>query len=199
MNFLAHAVLAGPDPWMRLGGFLGDFVHGQPPVAWPPALRRGLYLHRAIDGFTDRHPAVVDARASFGPPYRRFAGIGLDLWFDHCLALDFARWTGLDLADYSAALLRLLCEHDAWLTPDLRRLCGYMQAHGLPAGYADPQQLQRSLLGISRRLSRANPLADMLPQLQRRSQQLQPVFEALFLDLQHYAADWRRCAERGDA
>ncbi|MHC1480736.1 acyl carrier protein phosphodiesterase [Frateuria aurantia] len=188
MNFLAHAVLAGPDPWMQLGGFLGDFVHGAAPASWPPALRRGLALHRAIDGFTDRHPAVVAARRGFAAPYRRFAGIGLDIWFDHCLALDFTRWSGRELAEYSVELQDLLYRHDPWLTPDLRRFRSYMQTHRLPAGYADPEQLQQVLAGVSRRLRFANPLATMLPLLQQRAPELQAVFEHLFGDLQVFVA-----------
>ena len=197
MNFLAHAVLAGPDPWLRLGGFLGDFVHGPPAPAWPLGLQQGVRLHRAIDGFTDRHPSVVAARRSFVAPYRRFAGIGLDIWFDHCLALDFPRWTGQSLAEYSLELQALLCSHDVWLTPELRRFRGYMQAHHLPAGYADPVELQAALSGISRRLRFANPLAEMLPQLQIRSQALQPVFETLFGDLQDFAREWLQADTSG--
>ncbi len=192
MNFLAHAVLAGPDPWLRLGGFLGDFLHGAPPEHWPRELRRGVLLHRAIDGFTDRHPDVVEARHSFQPPYRRFAGIALDVWFDHCLARDFTRWTGLPLAEYSDELLALLHGHDRWLTPELRRFREYMQLHRLPAGYADADCLQQVLAGLSRRLRFANPLAHMLVPLQARSKALQPVFERLFDDLLVFACDWRQ-------
>ena len=48
MNHLAHALLAGDDEWLQLGGMLGDFVHGQPdPELFPPRVIAGIRLHRA--------------------------------------------------------------------------------------------------------------------------------------------------------
>ncbi len=93
MNHLAHALLAGDDEWLLLCGMLGDFVHGQPvPQLFPSRVIAGIRLHGAIDVYTDAHPEVLAAKAQLPPPYRRYAGILLDMWFDHCLARDFGRW-----------------------------------------------------------------------------------------------------------
>ena len=61
-----------------------DFWRGAPDPAWPAALAAGVRLHRRVDVHTDAHPAVRAARALFVPPLRRYAGIALDVWFDHC-------------------------------------------------------------------------------------------------------------------
>ena len=145
MNHLAHVLLAGDDELLQLGGLMGDFVRGTPDPALPPGLAAGIHLHRAIDGFTDNHPAVVAARAMFEPPYRRYAGILLDMWFDHCLARDFARWSPVPLEAFSDGVRALLHRRDALLPDDLRRFRGYMEAHGLPAGYADRTEIGRAL------------------------------------------------------
>ena len=63
MNHLAHALLAGDDEGLRLGGLMGDFVHGQPDPALPERVIAGIRLHRAIDVYTDSHPEVAQARA----------------------------------------------------------------------------------------------------------------------------------------
>ena len=42
MNTLAHLVLAGPDPDLRLGAFLGDFLPGPLPGPHAPGLAQGL-------------------------------------------------------------------------------------------------------------------------------------------------------------
>lgn len=34
MNFLAHALLSGPDPALRVGGLMGDFIKGPLPGAF---------------------------------------------------------------------------------------------------------------------------------------------------------------------
>lgn len=191
MNHLAHALLAGDDEWLQLGGMLGDFVHGQPdPQQLPPRVIAGVRLHRAIDVYTDAHPEVLAAKALLPPPYRRYAGILLDMWFDHCLARDFPRWSAQPLDERSAALRALLHRHDALLPPELRRFRGYMEAHGLPAGYADRAVLGRALAGIGQRLSRANPLDSALPVLVQREVALQERFDAFFPQLQEFARDW---------
>ena len=94
MNYLAHALLAGPHPEMVLGGLMGDFVKGRIGDDWPEPLRGGLLLHRRIDRYTDEHRVVAASRARFPPPRRRFAGIVVDVCFDHFLARDFERWSG---------------------------------------------------------------------------------------------------------
>ena len=196
MNHLAHAWLAGTDEGMRLGGVLGDFVRGAPDPALPVAVREGIALHRAIDGYTDQHPQVLAARALFEPPYRRYAGIALDMWFDHCLARDFGRWSTLPLAQFSSELRALLQRYDALLPAAARRFVQYMQANDLPAGYADPQVLGQALAGIGQRLQRANPLAQMLPVLQRLDAPLQAHFEQFFPQLQRFAGDWVATRQR---
>ncbi|MHB1059201.1 MAG: acyl carrier protein phosphodiesterase [Rhodanobacter sp.] len=191
MNHLAHALLAGDDEALRLGGMLGDFVHGRPEaLPLPPRVIDGIRLHRAIDAYTDAHAEVLAAKALLPSPYRRYAGILLDMWFDRCLARDFTRWSAQPLAPYSDALRALLWRQDALLPPALRRFRGYMELHGLPAGYADDAVLGEALAGIGQRLSRANPLDSALPVLLEREAGLQECFEAFFPELQGFARDW---------
>ncbi|MFC5436669.1 ACP phosphodiesterase [Rhodanobacter umsongensis] len=191
MNHLAHALLAGDDEQLQLGGMLGDFLHGRAEtILLPRPVIDGIRLHRAIDVYTDGHPEVLAAKALLPPPYRRYAGILLDMWFDHCLAREFSRWAAGPLDDYSAALRALLHRQDALLPPALRRFRGYMDAHDLPAGYADRTTLGKALTGIGQRLSRANPLDVALPVLAQRDALLQPHFEAFFPRLKEFAQDW---------
>lgn len=191
MNHLAHALLAGDDEALQLGGMLGDFVHGQPDGSlFPSRVIAGIRLHRAIDVYTDAHPEVLAAKALLPSPYRRYAGILLDMWFDRCLARDFPRWSAQPLPEYSAALRALLWRQDALLPPALRRFRGYMETHDLPAAYTDDDLLGEALGGIGQRLRRANPLASALPVLQQREAQLQPRFEAFFPQVREFARAW---------
>lgn len=191
MNHLAHALLAGDDEALRLGGMLGDFVHGPlDRVALPSRVVDGIRLHRAIDTYTDAHPEVLAAKALLPAPYRRYAGILLDMWFDHCLARDFSHWNAQPLATYSDALRALLWRQDLLLPPALQRFRGYMEAHGLPAGYVDRTVLGEALAGIGQRLSRANPLDSALPVLLDREAALQQRFEVFFPQLQQFAQEW---------
>ncbi|SFS17194.1 Acyl carrier protein phosphodiesterase [Dyella sp. OK004] len=191
MNHLAHALLSGDDDWLRLGGMMGDFVHGQPdPAQLPARVIDGIRLHRAIDVFTDSHPEVLAAKALLPAPYRRYGGILIDMWFDHALARDFGRWSGQPLERFSGELRELLHRHDALLPPMLRRFRSYMDAHNLPAGYAEVGEMDLAFHGLSSRLKRENPVDTAVPLLMAHDAPLQAHFEAFFPQLQGFAADW---------
>lgn len=191
MNHLAHALLSGADDGWRLGGLLGDFVRGRIDPALPVAVRRGIALHRAIDVYTDNHAEIRALRACFEPPYRRYAGILIDIWFDYLLARDFAAWSEIPLPRFSDDLVQLLHRHDAILPESLRRFRAYLQAHGLPAAYADRQMIGEVFGAVGTRLKRASPLAQSLVEIARLERELDRAFARFFPDLLAFAKAWR--------
>jgi acyl carrier protein phosphodiesterase len=190
VNILAHALLAGDDAALRLGGVMGDFVRGTPDLALSPRVRDGIYLHRAIDVFTDSHDEVRAARERLPAPFRRYAGILLDMWFDHCLARDFANWSARPLADFSTGLRDEMHAAMPILPDTLKRFLGYMDANDLPAGYLQSEAIGKALRGISQRLSRANPVADAMPLLLSEDTMLRGTFERFFPQLRDFAHQW---------
>lgn len=193
MNHLAHALLAdGADAEFAIGSALGDFVHGPPDPAWPAARQAGLRFHRAIDRYTDAHPEVVAARRLFAPPLRRYAGIMLDVWFDHVLVRGWQH-AGRDepLDGFAQRWLALLDAQAAVLPPTLRAFVAWMHAHGLPAGYGDEATLDEVYHALAQRLSRPSPIGAALPALLARADALQDHFEAFWPDLVAQARAWR--------
>lgn len=92
MNWLAHVLLSEPDPAFRLGNLLADAVRRpERHPELPDAFRRGVARHRAIDAFTERHPAVRDSRRRIVSLRARYAGIAVDFLYDHLLATSWER------------------------------------------------------------------------------------------------------------
>ncbi|WP_299201107.1 ACP phosphodiesterase [uncultured Amphritea sp.] len=85
MNFFAHLVLADATVESRVGNLLGDFARGVDQQALPADVLQGLINHRRVDQFTDQHPLVRQMKPHFSQQRRRFAGIALDVLFDHYL------------------------------------------------------------------------------------------------------------------
>lgn len=185
MNHLAHALLAdGADVDFALGSAMGDFMHGPPPSAWPRARQLGLRFHRAIDRFTDSHPEVEAARRLFAPPMRRYAGIVLDVWFDHLLVLAWDRFVPAEsVASFSARWLGVLDAHASTLPEAQRGFVAWMHAHGLPARYGGAGTLQAVFHGLAQRLSRPSPIGDALPALRANAGALQAHFDVFWPDL----------------
>jgi len=75
VKYLVHFFLAGDDEELRLGNLLGDFVKGRVERFEHPGaterLRTGIQMHRAIDAFSDRHPAVHRSKQILAPEYGR--------------------------------------------------------------------------------------------------------------------------------
>ena len=159
MNFLAHLYLAGNDEALRLGAMLGDFVRGTAALeAYDLPLQRGIRLHRHIDSFTDALPEVVELRRSFEPPFRRYAGIIIDLGLDHELAKHWDDHSCVTLEAFDRGVRSLLERHSGLVLPGLDRFMTYADRRGLFAAYADEAEMLYSLRGIGTRLKRPNPL-----------------------------------------
>jgi acyl carrier protein phosphodiesterase len=188
MNHLAHALLAAPDGDFMLGSLIADFLRGSVDPQLPRGVRIGIALHRSVDIYTDAHPHVVAARALFEPPYRRYAGILLDVWFDHLLARDWHRYADGSLGAFSHQVQDLLAARAAELPPRMHGFARYLHAHDLPEAYRYVPMIDQVLHGLSQRLSRENPLAHALPVVQAHAPEIQRRFDAFFPDLLAHSA-----------
>jgi acyl carrier protein phosphodiesterase len=187
MNLLAHALLAGADDDVRFGSLVGDFVRGAIDPALRVGVRAGIALHRSVDAYTDTHPRVVAARARFAPPFRRYAGILLDVWFDHLLARDWSRWAPVPLATYSREVRALLERRADEVPPRMRRFVEYLGRNDLPERYRERAMIADVFRGLSQRLSRDNPLAHAMPAIEAQADALEGDFAAFFPDLLAHA------------
>lgn len=188
MNHLAHALLAAPDRDLMLGGLIADFVRGAPAPTLAPRVRAGIVLHRAIDSYTDAHHAVAAARRLFEPPLRRYAGIVLDVWFDHLLAQRWREFGVGTLDGFSAQVQALLDERGAELPTGMSALARYLVANDLPAAYAQRDVLERVYAGLARRLHHANPLADALAAITPRAAAIEAQFNLFMPELVAWCA-----------
>jgi acyl carrier protein phosphodiesterase len=152
MNYLAHTYLAGDSESDRLGGLLGDFVKGPLPCGLPENLARGVALHRRIDSFADGHEAFQRSRERVSSSRRRYAGVMVDMFYDHLLAAHWSEYSVLPLIDYSRGIYDMLDANAAVLPERLNDvrvwmrkgdwLCGYGSLEGV--GFAlDRIALQR--------------------------------------------------------
>ena len=184
MNYLAHAWLARHSDEAILGGLLGDFVFGRSVLQdWRPSVRIEIVRHRRIDRYTDEHPAVVEARALFGG-LRRYAGIVLDVYFDHRLARDWPRWNDESLHDFTARVYRVLREHRDELPPRLQAIAPRMAAHDWLGSYAQRDNVDGVVRGIATRLSRnGERLVECLAVLRANEAEVDAAFEVFFPEL----------------
>jgi acyl carrier protein phosphodiesterase len=187
MNFLAHLHLGGPAPEQLLGSLYGDFVKGPLEGRFAPRLEAAIRLHRAIDAYTDSHPQVLAALSRFSPERRRYAGIILDVFFDHCLAQRWQAYHPEPLGHFTGQVYAVLRR-----TPDLpgrlATIAPLMIADDWLGSYQHFEVIGRVLQGISRRLSRPEGLQGAMPELRELYTVLMEDFQGFYPELQAFAA-----------
>jgi acyl carrier protein phosphodiesterase len=76
-----------------IGNFIGDTVKGRKYEKLQPIIRKGVLMHRAIDDFTDRHPINAKVRKLLHPEFGKYAGVYLDMFYDHFLAAGWGNFS----------------------------------------------------------------------------------------------------------
>lgn len=185
MNYLAHLYIAEVTETSFAGALLGDHVRGRLDGRYGRWVEDGIRLHRRVDTFTDGHPVVLGAFRRFAAPFRRYAGILIDIYFDHLLARHWPELHTQRLGQFAQeAANRIRTEWPDRPPFPVRRLTGLpdlLQSYQHPSGIAD------ALAQVDQRLSRPSPLARAWPYLQSRADGLARDFHQFFPELLAFA------------
>ncbi|NWK79089.1 ACP phosphodiesterase [Aquitalea sp. LB_tupeE] len=185
MNYLAHLHLAPDNPAARVGNLLGDFLKPSQAGHLPISLQQGMLLHRQIDSHTDSHPLVRQSKNRIAPARRRYAGILVDIFYDHFLARHWTSFSSMPLADFTARSYAELQAHRQWLPPRLLDILPRMQAQDWLGSYAATEGIAVVLHGFSRhRIRRDNPVAHGIDDLLQHYAALETDFLAFYPQLQ---------------
>jgi acyl carrier protein phosphodiesterase len=158
LNFLAHALLAGDTPALIVGGVVGDWIKGTLPGALPDDLAQGVALHRAIDQFAESHPAFNRSRARVSPARRRYAGVLVDIFYDHLLARNWDAIHGQPLHEYCESVYVLIRDRMHDLPASAHPALMLMAQENWLASYARIEEIEDVLARMSRRARQPNPL-----------------------------------------
>ncbi|TZF90974.1 ACP phosphodiesterase [Cognatilysobacter lacus] len=206
MNWLAHLYLARYSDEALLGALLGDFALGSSGLErFGRVEHREILLHRRIDRFTDTHPVVTALREAFPEGRRRYAGIVLDVHFDHLLASQWSRWTASDadavsLDAFTSRVYTMLDTRVDDLPPRLHAIAPAMAARDWLGSYRERASVDRAVTRMATRLSRkGDRLIACLDDLERIESVASAGFEKFFPALVEFVDAQRRQGSFGDA
>ena len=187
MNFLAHFHLAWPDEGLVAGGLEGDYYKGPLRGDLPRDLERGVMLHRAIDAYTDEHPLIQQLRRDLPPDLRRYAGILIDLSFDHYLSHHWGRYSDLPLVDFNSSVYQTLQTHQNQFSEGARTMMGRLLEHDILNLYLEWRTVTATAARIGQRFKRSNPFENIDRALTPARGMLERVFLDFYPDLQQFA------------
>ncbi len=155
MNFLGHAWLSPPGAEILVGNFTADFVGAKPPAHWTTHCIHGWTLHRAIDQFTDLHPAFKRLKSELFPHVGHYASVLVDLWLDHILAADWEQMNPdtPSLNEFCSYTYKELQSAEGYFPQRFSGVFQRMYRENWLEGYAKPQGMYATLEGLAYRSS----------------------------------------------
>jgi acyl carrier protein phosphodiesterase len=192
MNYLAHLYLSEQTEDAWLGSLLGDFVKGPLDERYNEAITRAIALHRKIDTFTDAHPVVLQSKARISPPRRRYAGIMVDMFYDHFLAKNWREFHGEPLGGFTAKIYSMLARQHAILPERLQRMAPFMAQGDWLGSYAEVRSIHTALDRMGQRLTRENRLLNSAEELVEHYAGLEADFRAFLPQVREFAKSHHR-------
>lgn len=189
MNILAHGYLSGRNDDLLIGNFIGDFIKGDPDHPRHKLLASvsaGVRLHRAIDTFTDAHPDVAAVRELLRPRCHKYAGVAVDVFFDHFLAVGFEALTTEPLGDFIQYFYHTIRLRQNSLPVDAVRMADYMIRQDWLTNYQYLEGIDRSLNGLSRRTTYPSGLDSAIEDLVTYYKEIDAHFQHFWAELNEH-------------
>lgn len=191
MNWLAHIFLSPDDAEYRIGNVVADWVKGEARLQLSAGVQRGIACHKVIDLYTDAHPITKQSVARIEAPFKRYAGVLIDVFYDHILAQDWRCYCDMPLHEWSRGVYAQFKSQSRDLHPDLRRGLLRMAEDDWLGSYATIEGIDEVLKRMSHRLSRPNLLGEAAPQLTAHLAGIRDDFHIFFPQLQAHVRDWQ--------
>lgn len=191
MNFLAHALLAGDEPALIVGGVAGDWVKGILPGMLPADIARGVALHRAIDDYAETHPAFRRSRARVSVARKRYSGILVDIFYDHLLAQDWENVHHRPLHDYCAGVYQMIETRMEELPAKAHPALRLMASQDWLSSYASMDGIASVMLRMSRRVKHPDMLAQAEQELLADLDGFEEDYREWLTDITEFCSQWR--------
>ncbi|GHD50628.1 Acyl carrier protein phosphodiesterase [Marinobacter persicus] len=189
MNHLAHLFLAPDSPEARIGSVLGDFVRGVDLSTYPGEVVRGVHHHRAVDSFTDSHPAVLDSKGLFSKRRRRFAGVALDILYDHFLLRHWSRFSEKNRDTFIQQVYGEFADYEHLMSATMVQTTRRMVAHDWFGAYQSLDNIGHALDRVASRIRFANRFDGIIEEIYQHEEELEARFLNFFPELHTFAGE----------
>jgi acyl carrier protein phosphodiesterase len=186
VNHLAHIFLADPTPESRAGNFGADFFKGS-IHKHDPRIHDAIRLHRAVDAYTDAHPAALASKARLRRVSGAVSGVVVDLAYDHLLASSWDRYSAVPLESFAREVYGDLLAAQALLPVGLRQALPRMIADDWLLRYRTLEGVRRALGFLSRRMRRPPEIAAVIRAIEDHRADLEADFGVFFPELIRHA------------
>ncbi len=189
MNYLMHLYLSENDESLIVGNFIADNVKGNKVYDYSPGIAQGIFLHRAIDEFSDKHPAVKESIQKLRPVYGKYAGVAGDIFYDHFLAANFNDYSSVELNDFAGYCYKTLLKNWMNIPWDVKLFLPFLIKHKRLQSYANFSGLSNSLSIMSRHTSFPDKTDEAMQVLKENYTAFQTEFETFISEIQSFTSE----------
>jgi acyl carrier protein phosphodiesterase len=187
MNFLAHIYLSGDNDLIKIGNFMADGIRGKQFETFPMEIQKGITLHRAIDTFTDAHPVFRASTKKLHKRYHHYAGVIVDVFYDHFLSKNWTNYSNEGLDDYIQRFYQSLNDNTAILTEKTIYLMPYMIEQNWLLSYQTVNGIDNILTQMDSRTKNKSKMRFASEELQESYLEFEKEFTIFFEDLRAHA------------
>ncbi len=184
MNFLAHIYLSGDNDAVKIGNFMADSIRGRQFENFPPDIKKGILLHRAIDSFTDAHPIYRKSKHRLHDKYGHYSGVIMDIFYDHFLAKNWNNYSDIPLEPYAKTFYNLLTDRIDSLTDRAKGMLPYMIGRNWLVSYASIEGLEMIMFQMDHRTKNRVAMHESIVELKQHYELFDAEFMLFFEALQ---------------
>jgi len=192
MNFLAHIYLSGNSDLLKIGNFMADGIRGNQFDKYPEEVQRGIILHRAIDTFTDAHPIFRESTKRLHERYHHYAGVIVDVFYDHFLAKNWSIYSDENLEDYVERFYQSLKDNSTILSERTAGFMAVMFRENWLLSYRTVEGITTILTQMDRRTKNQSQMRFATEELKTYYKNFENEFTLFFEELRAHAAEKRK-------
>lgn len=168
----------------------GDTVKGNQFLNYPLEIQKGILLHRKIDDYIDRHPAVLDLKRDLYEELPKISSVAIDLFFDHLLARNWNDYHDLPYFEFLENFYNFQPKNWESYTLTFRTFIDIMRERKWLNYYPLEEGLIKSCQGVSSRISFPNALFKAPEIFWKKEEFITEVFKTYMIDAQAFLADF---------
>ena len=189
MNFLAHLFLSKNNKNILIGNFIADAVKGKDHENYPKEIQSGILLHRAIDYYTDTHPIVRISKRRLHERYDHYAGVIIDILYDHFLAKNWRNYSEIPLTIYADNVYSFFQDNIETFPTEIQKLLPFMIEHNWLVTYASLEGIEKVLIGMNKRTKGISKMDMAIGDLVQHYEEFESDFTVFFKDLVQFSEE----------
>ena len=137
---------------------MADGIRGKQFENYHLEIQKGIILHRFIDSYTDAHPIFRKSTKRLHEKYHHYAGVIVDVFYDHFLAKNWKNYSDENLVDFTNRFYQSLQDNYDFLSERAKGIMPYMIERNWLMSYQTVEGISKILTQMDGRTKNASQM-----------------------------------------